>query len=110
MSTVYQVAAEAAGTAAQHVRFANPPNAVRSLIRDLFEQRRADPNLLVESIRADQVPTHVWKPLDEFAASVANTDDCRVIELRKCSSCFVGDAPGNLILTTSGTQCWQCES
>jgi hypothetical protein len=110
MSTMYYAQAQTAGQTAQHVLCANPPPSVTQSIKDLFGQQRAKSNLVGEVLKADEIPAHLLKPLEEFAALVAKTETCKIFELRKCSSCFVDGAPGNLILTSIGTQCWQCES
>lgn len=110
MSTMYHAEARTAAQTAQHELSANPPFSVTQSIKNLFDQQRAESNLAVEVLKAHEIPAHLLKPLEEFAAMVARTETCQIFEVRKCSSCFVNGAPGNLILTSSGTQCWQCES
>jgi hypothetical protein len=87
-----------------------PPAHVRRLIDELFAREAAETASPVHTLTASQISPMALKLLNEFTAAVAGTPGSTVLSIHECSSCFVDGAPGNLIRTSSGTQCLKCDS
>jgi hypothetical protein len=109
MSTLFQ--ATTSGACPQRERlFGTPPMALRLLIEELFANKLTAENLPVTYVMANQISQDVLNQLNEFAASVAQNNDCRIVALHHCSSCYEGNDPGNLVTTEDGwMQCWKCD-
>lgn len=82
---------------------ADPPAAIKELINQLFATGQGD------VIRADQISPGSLLILNRFAASIAGSDDCEVVAIHDCHTCYVDDAkPGRWIATNGRMHCWQC--
>jgi hypothetical protein len=108
MSTVYGAKTSIALPKRERL-YGDPPVALRLLIDNLFANNLTEEDLPVTCVTANQIPPDVLTQLNEFAALVAQTTDCRIVAIHRCSSCYIGNAPGNLATTEDGwEQCWKC--
>jgi hypothetical protein len=107
MSTMYKGQTKVAFTKTEQLR-AVPPAALRLLIDNLFANTLDAYDLPVASVAADEIPQNVLNHLNEFASLVAQRPT-KLVAIRRCSSCYVENQPGNLAMTEDGLeQCWKC--
>src|SRR5437016_838686 len=109
MSNTFQDDASAYGQAltAQPISI-EPPTNIQRIVSELFARKDAEGGFGPKYITGDQIPPDKLRTLNQFAASVANESDCNIVSLHDCQSCYVGGAPGRLVNTDRGTQCWEC--
>ena len=83
-----------------------PPGALRLLIDNLFGNSEND--VSVAYIAANEIPQETLNQLNAFASSVARTPT-KLVAIRRCSSCYIDNEPGNLAMMEDGLeQCWKC--
>ena len=80
----------------------NPPAAIKQLINELFANHAGD------ILRAQQIPPAALTALNNFGASIRNSEDFEVFAIYDCQTCYVDGAPGRFIETNGRMHCWQC--
>jgi hypothetical protein len=84
--------------------YAEPGEEVVELIELITKDLSDD----FEPIHRESIPVKISAALDEYASEVGD-EDCKVLAVWSCGSCYAENRKGYLIRLTCGVQCWWCE-